>query len=78
MTQKSKESHTRSILKTITWRIIATSTIIAIAYFTTGDIDVALKMGSIEFFVKMILYYFHERAWQTAPRGTIRKILGKK
>lgn len=75
---EQRESHTRSLLKTITWRIIATSTIIAIAYFTTGDIDVALKMGSIEFFVKMILYYFHERAWQTAPRGSIRKIFGKK
>lgn len=73
-----RESHTRSLLKTFTWRIIATSTIIAIAYFTTGDIDVALKMGSIEFFVKMILYYFHERAWQAAPRGTIRKLFRKK
>lgn len=75
---EQRESHTRSLLKTITWRVIATSTIIAIAYFTTGDIDVALKMGSIEFFVKMILYYFHERAWQAAPRGTVRKLFGKK
>lgn len=71
-----KESHIRSILKGLTWRVIATSTIIAIAWFKTGDIQFALEMGAIEFFIKLLLYYLHERAWQVVPRGGIRKRLG--
>jgi len=73
-----RESHTRSLLKGFTWRIIATSTIVAIAYFTTGDVEMALKIGGIEFFIKIGLYYLHERAWQTVPRGGVRKALGFK
>jgi len=71
-----KESHIRSILKGLTWRVIATSTIIAIAWFKTGDIQFALEMGAIEFFIKLFLYYLHERAWQVVPRGGVRKRLG--
>lgn len=71
-----KESHLRSILKGLTWRVIATSTIIAIAYFKTGDVTMALEIGAIEFFIKLLLYYLHERAWQVVPRGKIRKTVG--
>jgi len=72
------ESHLRSLLKGLTWRIIATSTIIAIAYFKTGDVTLALEIGFIEFFIKLLLYYLHERAWQLAPRGAVRKIIKTK
>ena len=72
------ESHLRSILKGVTWRIVATSTIIAIAYFTTGDVSLALQIGAIEFLVKLLLYYLHERAWQLVPRGGIRRMFGIK
>ena len=73
----NKESHTRSVLKALSWRVIATTTIIVIAYFTTGDVDAALKIGFIEFFIKFALYYLHERAWQLAPRGTIRSVFNR-
>ncbi len=46
-----KESHLRSILKGLTWRVVATSTIIAIAWFKTGDVSLALEIGFIEFFI---------------------------
>lgn len=78
MTETARESRTRSVLKALSWRVVATSTIIVIAYFTTGDIEAALEIGAIEFFIKFALYYLHERAWQMAPRGTIRKIFGKR
>ena len=70
-----KESHLRSILKGLTWRIIATLTIIIIAYFKTGDVTLALEIGAIEFFIKFALYYLHERAWQLAPRGSVRQVI---
>jgi uncharacterized membrane protein len=73
-----RESRLRSALKALSWRILATTTIIIIAYATTGSIDMALEIGFIEFFIKFALFYFHERAWQLAPRGTIRQIFGIK
>jgi uncharacterized membrane protein len=51
------------ILKTFTWRIIATLTTTMIAWLVTGDPLIGLKVGSIEFVLKMVLYYFHEKVW---------------
>ena len=70
-----RESHIRSILKALSWRVVATLTTGLIAYFITGEIETAIAIGSIEFFLKFLIYYFHERAWQLIPRGTIRHLL---
>lgn len=72
-----KESHIRSILKGISWRVIGTITTILVAWFITGSPSSAFAIGGIEVFTKFVLYYLHERAWQRAPRGTVRKILNK-
>jgi len=77
MSDINKESRLRSILKGLSWRVIATATIIAIAYFKTGDVTLALEIGAIEFIIKFLLYYGHERLWQQVPRGKIRKIIKK-
>ncbi len=53
----------RHILKTFTWRIIATLTTTMIAWIVTGDPMIGIKVGSIEFVIKMVLYYFHEKIW---------------
>ena len=68
-----KESHLRSAIKGFTWRIIATTTTIIIAYVITGEIGTALSIGMIEFVGKIIIYYLHERIWQAIPRGGVRK-----
>ncbi|MEJ6583700.1 MAG: DUF2061 domain-containing protein [Crocinitomicaceae bacterium] len=52
-----------SVLKAISWRIIGTIDTIIIAYFFTGQIKVALGIGSFEVVSKMALYFLHERAW---------------
>lgn len=59
----TKDSHLRSILKAFSWRIIATLTTALIAYFVTGEIVTAITIGGIEFFLKMGIYYVHERVW---------------
>ena len=53
----------RHLAKTITWRIIATSDTIILAYFITGDILSGFKIGLVEIITKMVLYYFHEVFW---------------
>lgn len=52
-----------SALKTLSWRVIGTLDTILISYLLTGKFDLALGIGGIEVFSKMILYYIHERAW---------------
>lgn len=68
------ESHLRSLLKAFSWRIIATATTAIIAYFVTGEIGVAVAIGGMEFFLKLIAYYLHERSWQLVPLGSIRAL----
>jgi len=66
---KNKESHLRSVIKGLSWRIIATSDTILVVLLITclfGEcsIEIALKIGAIEFVIKLLIYYFHERIWQ--------------
>ena len=53
----------RSIVKTLTWRIIASTDTVIIATFLTGDPLIGLSIASIEIVTKMVLYYLHERGW---------------
>jgi len=78
MSEIQKESHLRSIIKGLTWRVVASFTILVITYLLTGEMETALKVTGVEFVVKLLLYYFHERAWQQVPRGGVRKFFGKK
>jgi uncharacterized membrane protein len=70
--QDFRESHLRSVLKAFSWRVVATLTTAAIAYAITGEIETAIMIGSVEFVLKLFIYYAHERAWQVLPRGAIR------
>ena len=71
--ERQKESNVRSLLKAVSWRVIATITTILIAWLVYGDIRPALAIGGIEFFAKFLVYYLHERLWQIVPRGRIRE-----
>ncbi|MBI87920.1 MAG: hypothetical protein CMB67_02675 [Euryarchaeota archaeon] len=62
-------NRTRSIVKTLTWRTIATTDTILIAWYLTGDFRIGLGIASIEVVTKMFLYYFHERAWSWSDWG---------
>ncbi len=64
-----RESRSRSLLKGLTWRFIATATTILIAWVVTGDTKIALEIGFIEVFAKIGVYYVHERAWSRIPLG---------
>src|SRR5688572_19936864 len=57
------ESHFRSIIKGISWRIVGTVDTIVLSFILTGQINTALKIGFSEIVTKVLLYYLHERAW---------------
>ena len=58
-----KETHLRSLIKGTTWRIIGTADTIFLSYLFTGSVGTALKIGFIELFTKIFLFYIHERIW---------------
>ena len=66
------ERRLRSIAKAMSWRITATLTTILISYFITGQVETALKIGFLEFFFKMGIFYFHERLWLKIKFGIIK------
>ncbi len=68
-----KEKATRSLVKTISWRITGTVDTIVIAFFVTGNVSMALSIGVVEVFTKLLLYYLHERAWNKASFGRIEE-----
>jgi uncharacterized membrane protein len=70
----ARESQLRSILKAISYRITGTISTAAITYLVTGEILTALAVGSVEPFVKIVIYYVHERLWLRVPVGTIRQL----
>jgi uncharacterized membrane protein len=63
--EQKGDSNLKSFLKTISWRIVGTLDTIMISYFVTGEVSMAISIGSVELFSKLILYYFHERAWSS-------------
>ncbi|OIP56389.1 MAG: hypothetical protein AUK54_02275 [Helicobacteraceae bacterium CG2_30_36_10] len=59
----------RSIVKTISWRAVGTLDTIVISYVVTGSFAMAASIGSVELVTKMLLFYFHERAWNKISFG---------
>lgn len=60
----TKKSRMKSAVKSISWRMVGTIDTMVISYFITGELKMAVSIGSIEVFSKMVLFYFHERAWE--------------
>jgi uncharacterized membrane protein len=56
-------SRKRHAIKAVTWRMVATSATVLIAWWVTGDLSVGIEVGTVEFFAKLVLYYLHERFW---------------
>ena len=58
-----KDKNIRSIVKGISWRVIATTTTVIIVYVFFGRLDLAIAAGLIESVLKIGLYWAHERVW---------------
>ncbi|WP_457595499.1 DUF2061 domain-containing protein [Hydrogenimonas sp.] len=63
----------RSVVKTISWRALGTLDTVIISFIITGSLGMAASIGGIELITKMILYYFHERAWNRISLGRVPK-----
>lgn len=76
--EKSKDSPTRSMLKAISWRFIASGTTFIVSFIifrNTTDhtmdqvLETAWYITVVEFCAKIVIYYFHERLWTNISWG---------
>jgi adenylylsulfate kinase len=71
-TKQMTESHLRSLIKAISWRVFATLITMIITYLITHQLTLAFYVGFFEFFSKIFLFYIHERIWGWIPLGIKR------
>lgn len=73
MTNRSKkplgETHSRTVIKAVSWRIVATLTTMTIVYIFTKKFLLSLGVGLVEVIAKITFYYLHERAWNKVSWG---------
>jgi len=65
MTRRISERIPRSVAKLITWRILVTITNFFGGWLASGNPWVGLGVVSFALVVNSILYFLHERAWNS-------------
>lgn len=68
----------RHFAKAITWRIIASIATFLIGWAVTGDMNFGMAIGVADVFIKIGLYYLHERIWYHSRFGIIPSDNNKK
>lgn len=63
------ETKLRSILKTVSWRFLATCTTVLLVFIFFGKLALATVVGVLESVLKMTLYFLHERMWNKVKFG---------
>jgi len=63
------EEHKRSVLKTVSWRIMATLTTMFLVYVFTGKSEITVGVGIGDVVVKLFFYFLHERVWDRITFG---------
>ena len=59
----SAESHIRTLIKSVSWRVLGTLTTMVVTFSITNSLSVATAVGVIELLAKVVLFYLHERIW---------------
>ena len=61
-------SYKETLIKTIIWRIIATSITIFTGWLVSGNWKFGLAVGSIDTILKTIGYFSYERVWNNRKK----------
>ncbi len=69
---RGKESNPRSLVKAISWRTLGSIDTFVLGFLFTQNVKAAGAIASTEVVTKILLYYFHERAWAQIGWGLPR------
>ncbi len=65
------DTHLRSVVKGISWRVLATLVTTIVVFLYSGELAAAAIVGSLDALAKIVLYWGHERIWQRTTWGRI-------
>lgn len=57
------DSHRKSFLKAVSWRVLGSLGTFVIGWAITGSAVIGASISAVEFFLKIVLFYAHERLW---------------
>jgi uncharacterized membrane protein len=66
------DTRKRSMVKSITWRVIGIVLLGVIAYAITGDLTQMTVITILFHGIRLVLYYYHERVWERTSWGKIK------
>jgi uncharacterized membrane protein len=66
---KQIESHPRSFVKAVSWRVLGSLDTFIWSLIMTGSLGIAGSIAGFEVLSKIFLFYFHERLWDLVPWG---------
>ena len=64
-------SHVRSLVKAISWRLVGSTDTFILSLIFTGSGKYAITIASTEALTKIALYYVHERVWRKVKWGRL-------
>jgi len=67
------DKHKRTLIKTLTWRLIALLVTVIVFYIYSRDAKGSLTVGLAANIIKMAIYYVHERVWNRIRFGRVKE-----
>ena len=64
-------SHLRSLIKGVSWRVIGSADTFILTMIFTGQLKFAVSIASAEALTKIALFYVHERVWRKVAWGRL-------
>ena len=55
------ETRRRSLLTTVSWRVIATLITALAAWYISSDLQIGVQIGLLDVAIKLLAFYWHER-----------------
>lgn len=71
------ETHLRSWAKSVTWRVIGIIILGGISYAITRNWEQTTVITVIFHSMRLVLYYYHERAWERISWGKLKHPLAR-
>lgn len=62
----------RSIVKTITYRLLIIVSTFVVTYMITGEIELTLGITLVVNVINTVLYFIHERVWNRIHWGKMK------
>jgi len=71
------ETKTRSLLKSVSYRVFASIVTALLIFSFTGKLLLAVGLGVLDSVVKILVFFLHERMWSTISFGRVKHPLAE-